>query len=255
VKRATPFERHPNSPNLRRRAEEGRFSLWTVALADGGPVYGERILERSDAALRRFDPSRSKLSAALLKADDLPPPAPEQTWLYLGAATGTTASHLADLVGRSGRVYAVEKSVRSFVRLVALAERYPNLFPVLADARRPEEYLGLVPPVDGLYADIAQPDQVAIVRANAREFLRAGGRLYLALKTASMGRERTAEEHARDATDALRADFTVRAPVSLEPFHRRHFMVVGRAGPAPIPSPKGAHRERTSFRRASRAGS
>jgi fibrillarin-like pre-rRNA processing protein len=255
VRRATPFERHPDNPNLRRRSEEGRFSLWTVALGEGGPVYGERILERPDAALRRFDPSRSKLSAALLKADDLPPPRPDECWLYLGAATGTTASHLADMVGRSGRVYAVEKSVRPFVRLLALAERYPNLYPILADARAPASYLGLVPPVDGIYADIAQPDQVAIVQSNAREFLRAGGRLYLALKTASMGRERSAEDHARDASDALRAEFTVRAPVSLEPFHRRHFMVFGRAAPGAASPAKGARPERPSSRRASRAGS
>jgi fibrillarin-like pre-rRNA processing protein len=227
VRRASELEGHPDNPRLRRRPEEGRYSLWTEALGPGS-VYGERTLAREGGTYRRFEPARSKLSAALVRDDTLPVPRRGERWLYLGAATGTTASHLADLVNEEGAVYAVEKSLRPFARLLALAETYPNLRPILDDARAVVPYLGLVPPVDGMYVDVAQPDQVAIVLANAAEFLRAGGWLFLALKTSSMGRERSAEEHREAAAAALAPAFRLRPPVALDPFHRRHYMLVGK---------------------------
>jgi fibrillarin-like rRNA methylase len=253
VRRPTRLDPHPKNPRLRRRDEEGRFSLWTESLTEGS-VYGERLLPREDGTFRRFEPGRSKLAAALAREDSLPVPRAGERWLYLGGATGTTASHLADLVGGGGQVFALEKSVRPFVRLLGLAERYPNLLPILADAHDIPRYLGLVPPVDGMYVDVAQPDQVAIVLANAAEFLRDGGRLYLALKTASMGRGRTSEEHRAEAARSLGPAFRLLPPVPLDPFHRRHYMLVGSYRPSggeTRPAPVPASRRRPA---ASRAG-
>ncbi|MGI0150973.1 MAG: fibrillarin-like rRNA/tRNA 2'-O-methyltransferase, partial [Thermoplasmata archaeon] len=203
---------------------------WTRSVAGAEPVYGERVRPRPEGALRLFEPGRSKLAAGLARGLTAPLPRPGERWLYLGAATGTTASHVADLVGPTGRVYAVEKSVRPFARLLALARRYPNLCPVLGDAGWTDRHLGLIPPVDGLYADLAQPDQVELVLENAREFLRDGGALLCALKTASMGRDRTPEEHARRARESLASEFELAAAIPLEPFHRRHFLLAGRGG-------------------------
>ncbi|MCI4327313.1 MAG: fibrillarin-like rRNA/tRNA 2'-O-methyltransferase [Thermoplasmata archaeon] len=214
--------------NLYRRVERDAASHWTVALSDPAAVYGERITSVGEVVLRRWDPSRSKLAAALSNGWDGPVPNAGQTWLYLGAATGTTASHVADLVGRDGFVFAVEKSVRPFARLLALAERYPNLGPVLADAREPLRYLPLVPPVDGIYLDVAQPDQAEIALANARWFLRPAGAVLVALKTSSMGRGRNAREHLADAVGRLEPALELDTPVPLEPFHRRHFLLAGR---------------------------
>ena len=111
----------------------------TEALGDPPEVYGERIAAFEDRILRRWEPGRSKLAAAILRGYEGPLPSPSEKWLYLGAASGTTASHVADLVGGEGTVYAVEKSLRPIVRLLRLAERYPNLLPILGDARRPDE--------------------------------------------------------------------------------------------------------------------
>jgi fibrillarin-like pre-rRNA processing protein len=233
MRRSVPFVRCTENPRLLRRAEEGRSSYWTVSLAAGpSPLATERWLARPEGTLRRFDPTRSKLAAGLLRGGERALPHEGERWLYLGAATGTTASHVADLLGERGRLFAVEKSARSFARLLEVAERYPNLFPILADARRPLDYLGLVPPVDGLYADVAQPDQVAIVRANAEEFLRVGGTLLFALKTASMGRERSAREHLAEAERGLRGAFELAPAIDLEPFHRKHFLLRGTGGRA-----------------------
>jgi fibrillarin-like pre-rRNA processing protein len=227
--------RRPDRPGLvapgehlyRRR--EGDFeSSWTEALGEPATVYGERITSLDEVVLRRWDPSRSKLGAALANGWEGPMPRSGERWLYLGASTGTTASHVADLVGLGGFVFAVEKSLRPFSRLLALAQRYPNLGPLLGDAREPLAYLPVVPRVDGVYLDVAQPDQVEIALANARWFLRPAGALVLALKTASMGRERSAREHLLEATRRLETATEVEETLSLEPYHKRHFLIGAR---------------------------
>ena len=219
------------SPRLLEVDRAERRELWTEAVGDPPPVYGERWTEASDRRFRLFEPTRSKLAAALVKGWTGDVPSPRERWLYLGAATGTTASHVADLVGPEGIVYAVERSLRPFARLLALGERWPNLRPILADARDPLAYVALVPPVDGMYVDIAQADQLDIVHRNAELLLRgAGARLLIALKTASMGRHRSAAGH-RDSSEAALASVAALYPsVPLEPFHRGHFMIGGRWG-------------------------
>ncbi len=90
--------------------------------------------------------------------------------LYLGAATGTTVSHVADIVSE-GLVYAVEFSPRSMRDLVRLCERRNNIIPILADAAKPEEYAPLLEPVDLVYQDVAQRDQARIAMDNCSEVL------------------------------------------------------------------------------------
>jgi fibrillarin-like rRNA methylase len=223
--RPAPVEK---GERLFRQEDANGSTHWTVALGEPPAVYGERITSVESEVLRRWDPARSKLGAALANGWDGPIPRVGERWLYLGAATGTTSSHVADLVGPDGFVFAVEKSLRPFARLLALARRYPNLGPVLGDARDPLDYLPLVPPVDGVYVDVAQPDQVAISLENARWFLRPAGTVLLALKTASMGRERTPREHVAAAVASLAPAIETETPLGLEPFHRRHFLIAGR---------------------------
>ena len=228
MRRAARFEPVDGAPNLRLRTGEEHGSYWTVALGGETAIHGERIAADEGFTLRHWEPGASKLAAGLARGYDGPMPSPGERWLYLGAASGTTASHIGDLVGAAGSVHLVERSLRPFVRLVALAERYPNLLPSFADARHPESYAGDVPAVDGLYVDIAQADQIEIARANARRFLRANGWLLLALKTASMGRERDARGHRDAAVELLRPTFELEEPIGLEPFHRRHYLLAGR---------------------------
>jgi fibrillarin-like rRNA methylase len=201
----------------------------TEGLGDPPSVYGERLVATRAGWWRRWDPYRSKLAAALIKGYRGPLPQPGDRWLYLGAATGTTASHVADLVGPTGAVYAVEISLRPFARLLRLAERYPNLFPVLGDARRPDDYAAWVPPVDGVYSDVAQPDQAEIARRNGELFLRDGRPLLLVLKLSSLGRDRTPEVLVEHALSQLRPFRPLSAPMALEPYHRLHRFVAAKA--------------------------
>lgn len=224
------FRPAAESPRLVRVRSGDRVELWTETAGTEPPVYGERWAYSGGRSFRAFEPARSKLSAGLVREWQGALPTEGERWLYLGAASGTTASHVADLVGPAGRVYAVERSLRPFHRLLELALRWPSLDPILGDAREPRSYSGLVPPVDGVYLDIAQADQVEIAVANAALFLRGpGGGLVVALKTASMGRDASAPQHVRRAEEELKTVFDLEPSVRLDPFHRGHYLVGGRA--------------------------
>src|SRR5512139_3598633 len=121
-------------------------------------VSGERTLQ----GFRLWDPRRSKLSALYHLGQGIEL-LPQHRVLYLGAANGTTVSHVADYVEV---VYAVESAPRPFQDLLVVAEKRRNIIPLMADARKPERYLPLVEKVDIIYQDVSQPDQVEILVAN-----------------------------------------------------------------------------------------
>ena len=102
--------------------------------------------------------------------------------LYLGAASGTTVSHVSDVVGPEGMVYAVEFSHRSGRDLLNVAKKRTNIVPIIEDARHPHKYRMLVPMVDCVFADVAQPDQARIVALNSQYFLKNGGHFVISIK-------------------------------------------------------------------------
>ena len=182
------------------------------------PVYGERILE----GYRLWDPFRSKLAALLLKGRSTRPElARDAMVLYLGAATGTTVSHVSDIV-RDGLVYAVEFSPRSMRDLVRLCERRKNIVPILADAAMPEEYAFLVESVDLVYQDVAQRNQAEIASRNCARYLKSGGDLILMLKTRSV--DATASPQAVLQAEMKNVQgLDLLQVMDLLPFHQDHF--------------------------------
>jgi len=164
---------------------EGRraftFSIWGDV-----PVYGERYYETEGGTWREWNPSRSKLAAYLLKGGTIFPFAERNSVLYLGVAQGTTASHISDIcVG--GQIYGVEISPEAIRKFTALSTVRRNLYPILADAARPESYADLLPPkVEIIYQDIAQKNQVDILLKNSSLFLKKDGLAYLMLKARSV---------------------------------------------------------------------
>ena len=158
------------------RLEDGSRRLATRNLAPRRNVYGERLIKFEGVEYRLWDPYRSKLAAAILKGLKKVPVKQGHKVLYLGAASGTTASHVSDIVWEDGYVYCVEFAPRSIRELVNNVSKYrENMAPILADARFPERYLTLVGKVDDIYCDVAQPDQARILISNARMFLKDGG--------------------------------------------------------------------------------
>jgi fibrillarin-like pre-rRNA processing protein len=119
----------------------GIRELATPNLVEGLTVYGEKLVKIDDEEYRIWDPFRSKLAASLKKGlRDFPIGFGDKI-LYLGASTGTTVSHVSDLVGNKGLVFAVEPAVRVARELIEkVASRRKNVIPIIEDARRPESY-------------------------------------------------------------------------------------------------------------------
>ena len=164
---------------------EGKLA--TENLAPGSRVYGERLVKVKKIEYRFWEPSRSKLGAALVRGLKNMPIQPGSRVLYLGAASGTTPSHVSDVVGESGIVFAVEFSPISMRDLLKVCEQRPNLLPLLQDARFPGKYEKVVGGnVDVVYEDVADPQQARIMIENAKVFLKKGGWGLLAVKARSV---------------------------------------------------------------------
>ena len=200
---------------------DGR-DLYTVNRTPGTSVYGEALSTVDGVEYRAWDPFRSKLAAFLLKGAPPDVLGRPRTVLYLGAAHGTTVSHLSDLWPEA-TVFAIEKSPTSFARLLALARQRPGLVPILADAQLPERYQADVGAVDLLYQDIAQRNQAGIFVENARACLSLEGRGILMLKVRSVTQQRPTATVVREARAALSAaHLAVAYETALVPFSREH---------------------------------
>ena len=79
----------------------------TKSLVPGVKVYGEGLIRKQGVEYREWDPRRSKLCAAIIKGVSEIGIKPGSVVLYLGASTGTTPSHVSDIVGASGFVFAL----------------------------------------------------------------------------------------------------------------------------------------------------
>lgn len=209
--------------------EDGTKRLATKNLAPSHTVYGERLIKFRDEEYRVWDPYRSKLAAAMMKSLETMPMQPAHRVLYLGAASGTTASHVSDIVGERGHVYCVEFAARSIRDLVENVCAFrPNVSPILADARLPDRYSYLVEKVDDVYCDIAQPEQAKVLADNADIFLKDKGWILLAIKAQSIDVTREPYEVFKQETNILKdRGFRIQQTVHLEPYDKAHAMVVG----------------------------
>jgi len=208
--------------------DNGTKKIATKNLVPGKNVYGERLVKCMGVEYRLWDPFRSKLAAAILKNLKIVPIQPDHKVLYLGAASGTTASHVSDIVGESGHVYCIEFASRTIRELVNnVCEFRPNMSPILADARLPERYSMIVQKVDDIYCDIAQPEQAKVLADNAKLFLVDGGWIMLAIKAQSIDVTKEPSEVYRQEIKTLKArGFQIKEVVHLEPYDKAHAMIV-----------------------------
>ncbi|XP_050415780.1 rRNA 2'-O-methyltransferase fibrillarin [Patella vulgata] len=213
-------------------------ALVTKNMTPGETVYGEKKIsvEENEVKIeyRAWNPFRSKLAAAILGGVDHIHIAPGSKVLYLGAASGTTVSHVSDIVGPDGLVYAVEFSHRSGRDLINVAKKRPNIIPIIEDARHPHKYRMLMGMVDTIFADVAQPDQARIVALNAHNFLKNGGHVVISIKANCI--DSTAEPEAVFAGEVSKLKSEKIKPqeqLTLEPYERDHAVVVGIYRPPP----------------------
>nr|XP_027794570.1 rRNA/tRNA 2'-O-methyltransferase fibrillarin-like protein 1 [Marmota flaviventris] len=218
-------------------------ALVTLNMVPGFSVYGEKRVTVTENGVkqeyRTWNPFRSKLAAAILGGVDQIHIKPKSKVLYLGAASGTTVSHVSDIIGPDGLVYAVEFSHRAGRDLVNVAKTRTNIIPVLEDARHPLKYRMLIGMVDVIFADVAQPDQSRIVALNAHTFLRNGGHFLISIKANCIDSTASAEAvFASEVRKLQQENLKPQEQLTLEPYERDHAVVVGVYRPLPKSSSK-----------------
>lgn len=204
--------------------------LATKNFDPGKTVYGEKLITVEGVEYRTWDPRRSKLGAMVLKKFNIPLKEDSKV-LYLGAASGTTVSHVSDIVSE-GAVYAIEFAPRSMRDLIGLASRRKNIYPILADAGKPDSYSHLVEPVDLIFQDVAQPNQAEIAVRNAARFLKRDGYLLLSIKARSIDTAANPKEvfkaEVKKLEQAFEPGFEILYAKDLKPYHEDHLGVLAK---------------------------
>ncbi|GMM46298.1 rRNA methyltransferase [Pichia kluyveri] len=213
--------------------------LVTKNIAPGESVYGEKRISVEEPSkdpnvpatkveYRVWNPFRSKLAAGIMGGLDQIFIKPGAKVLYLGAASGTSVSHVSDVVGPEGLVYAVEFSHRPGRELISMAKKRPNVIPIVEDARHPQKYRMLIGMVDVVFADVAQPDQARIIALNSHMFLKDNGGVVISIKANCIDSTVDAETvFAREVQKMREERIKPLEQLTLEPYERDHCIVVG----------------------------
>jgi fibrillarin-like pre-rRNA processing protein len=209
-----------------------RIYLINNKLAVENPIPGfksfdEEIISIGKKEFRTWDHNRSKAAAAIKKGIKEFPIKENSKILYLGAAHGYTPSFLSSIAIK-GIIYAVEFSERCFNDLLPLCEKYKNIVPILADARKPELY-AWIEKVDIVYIDVAQPDEIEIFVRNCKEFLKKDGYGMIAVKSRSIDVTKSPNVIYKEALRKLKeSGFEIIDWKTLDPYERAHAMILVR---------------------------
>lgn len=198
--------------------------LATRNLVRGRRVYDEELVEYEGEQYRLWNPYRSKLAAAIMKGMKELKIRRGSKVLYLGAATGTTSSHISDIVGTDGIVYCIEISERNMRELIKTCEYRANMLPILQDARNVEAYASDTGVCDVLYQDIAARDQADILIRNAA-LLKKGGFAYVAIKSQSIDVAKSPGLVYREFLEKASAEFKVVDKIDIAPYSKMHLFV------------------------------
>ena len=199
--------------------------LATMNLVPGKKVYEEELVIEKEKEYRMWTPYRSKLSAAIMNGLKTLAIKDGSSVLYLGAANGTTPSHVSDIVGDDGRVYCVEMSERSMRDLIEVCAERKNMLPLLADARDVEKYADVIAHCDVIYQDVSAKEQAEILKRNSK-FLKKNGYAYFVIKSQSIDISKSPEAVFKEALAQIEDIFEIVEQFSLEPYDSSHLFVV-----------------------------
>jgi len=208
---------------------EGEKKLATENLVPGNQVYKEKLVLKKGIEYRVWDPFRSKLAASIIKDLEEFPFQEKSSVLYLGVSTGTTISHISDIVGPKGIIFGVEHSsrvARDFLDRVASYRK--NIIPIIQDARQPQDYSSVYNKMDIVYSDIAQPDQTEIAISNCKLYLKNNGYLFLVIKTRSIDVTQPPKKIIDGELKKLRTNFQILQQIDLFPYDKDHAMIIAK---------------------------
>lgn len=201
-----------------------RNKIMTPNMIKGTSVYGERLVSEHGKEFRQWDPRRSKLGAAITKNAQIPKLKKNDVWLYLGCASGTTVSHVSDIV-QDGLVFALDFAPRVLRDLYFLSQERRNIVPIFADANNLKQFEPLITGVDILFQDIATREQVAIFLKNFK-FLKTGGTAILSLKARSIDVTKRPKQIFKQVEQEFKRKGILLDWRSLEPFEADHAIFV-----------------------------
>ena len=206
---------------------DGEKKLATENLVPKNQVYNEKLVKIKGTEYRIWNPFRSKLAATIMNGLRDFPFMQKSSVLYLGVSTGTTISHISDIVGQNGIIFGVEHTsrvARDFLDRVASHRK--NIIPIIQDARKPQEYFSVFKKVDVAYVDIAQPDQTDIAIDNCKMYLKSNGYLFLVIKTRSIDVTKDPKKIISNEIKKLESLFEIKQIINLQPYDKDHAIVI-----------------------------
>jgi fibrillarin-like pre-rRNA processing protein len=218
---------HPKFYNVYISGSRGKLRLFTKNLDKGNRTYGEKLVISKGIEYREWDPYRSKLAALLLENPGINMFSEDLNCLYLGASSGTTISHLSDIV-ISGVIYGVEFAERSIRQLIQNTSRRKNIIPILEDARFPQNYArSIFSTIDLIYQDISQPNQAEIAVDNCNYYLKNDGLLILAIKSQSIDSVQKSEVvYAQEKKVLEKGNYEVVERVNIHKYAANHIILI-----------------------------
>jgi len=223
----TEIRNHPKFYNVFISGPQEKLTLYTKNLDIGYRVYGEKLIEYRGEEYREWDPFRSKLAALILENPARNFLSEDFNCLYLGASSGTTISHLSDIL-RSSVIYGVEFAERSIRQLIQNTSSRKNIIPILGDARYPESYANSIfTKADIIYQDVAQPNQAEIAIHNCNYYLKDDGILILAIKSQSIDSIQKSERiYAKEKKILEKADYNIIESVNIHRYASNHIVLI-----------------------------
>ena len=220
--------------------------LATKNLVKGNQCYNERLVQLNGEEYRIWKHYRSKLAAGIIHGLEILPIIEKSRILYLGASQGITASHISDMIGPEGIIYAVEHSHETAKKLQEeVTSKRKNIKPIIMDAAKPSQYQIIDRKVDVVYVDLDQPNEMEIAILNCKMYLQVGGYLLFMVKTRSVDHYQgkkfiindkselvntTEEINTKKYTtmDSLKVNFEILQQINLADFFKEYSMIVAK---------------------------
>ena len=205
--------------------EKNRIFTENPKLCKGLRVYNEKLVKCKDKEFRSWNPYRSKLAAAILNGLIIEIKSNFKV-LYLGAATGTTVSHISDII-KDGIVYSVENSPIAVKNLIQLIEKRKNIIPIFEDANHPDRYRSIVPTIDLIYQDISQRNQTEIFISNISSYLKKKGIGILMVKARSIDVSlKPKKAYELVCLKLENSGFKIKEKIELTPYEKDHTAII-----------------------------
>lgn len=205
-----------------------RKQLYTANLVSGKNVYGEKLAREDDVEYREWDAYKSKLASSILKGSPNIGIRKNDFVLYLGSASGTTVSHVSDIIGNDGFIFAVDIAPRVMRDLIFLCYQRKNIAPIMADANKINLIKERISAVDVVYQDVAQKNQIEIFLKNVDLFLKNNGYALLAVKARSIDVTKQPKIIFKEVKERLEKELMIIDYRELEPFQKDHCMFICR---------------------------